>query len=168
MFEFAAPLSGVGEIAVVADSEFPFAAINYDGLRVGERGVTCCGIARVADGGITGKSSEAFGIKNIIHQTHALGHEKIGAVGRTNSGGFLSAMLQCVKSEMAEFRGFGMREDAENSTVIVEVVVVELELLCHECRIASFDVSIAVLDISQISAKNQSAIAVYGNHFMSP
>ena len=77
-------------------------------------------------------------------------------------------MLQCVKSEMTEFRGFGMREDAENSTVIVEVVVVELELLCHECRIASFDVSIAVLDISQISAKNQSAIAVYGNHFMSP
>jgi hypothetical protein len=56
---------------------------------------------------------------------------KIGAVRGTNSGGFLSAMLLSVKAEIGKFRGFRMRENAENSTVIVEVVVVELELLRH-------------------------------------
>jgi hypothetical protein len=96
---------------------------------------------------------------------------KVGAIGGTNSGGFLSAMLQRIKSQIAEFRGLRISERAENSTVIVEVIVIELELLCHVRRIASFDdssnVSRAVLDISQSSAKNQSASAVSGNHFIS-
>ena len=36
VFEFAAPFGGVGEIAIVADGELAFAAINQDRLRVGE------------------------------------------------------------------------------------------------------------------------------------
>jgi hypothetical protein len=171
VFEFATPLSGVRQISVVANSELSFAAINYDRLRVRERGVAGSGIARVADGGIAGKRCETLRIENVLHQTHAFDDVKVGAIGGTNSGGFLSAMLQRIKSQIAEFRGLRISERAENSTVIVEVIVIELELLCHVRRIASFDdssnVSRAVLDISQSSAKNQSASAVSGNHFIS-
>jgi hypothetical protein len=131
MFEFAAPLGGVGEISIVADGEFAFAAINYDWLRVHQAGVTGGGIARVADSRIAGKSGEALGIENICDEAEAFCDMKIISVRGTNSGGFLSAMLLSVKAEVGKFRGFRMRENAEHSTVIVEVVVVELEVLRH-------------------------------------
>ena len=127
MLEFASPLGGIGEISVVADGELTFAAINYDGLRVHQAGVTSGGITSVADGGIAGKSCEALGIENICDEAHAFCDVKIGAVRGTNSGGFLSAMLLGVKAEVGKFRGFRMRENAEDSTVIVEVVVVDLD-----------------------------------------
>jgi hypothetical protein len=131
MLKFATPLGGIGEISIVADGEFAFAAINYDWLRVHQAGVTGGGITRVADGGIAGKSCEALGIENIRDETETFRDVKIGAVRRTNSGGFLSTMLLGVKTEIGKFRSFRMRENAENSTVIVEVVVVELEVLRH-------------------------------------
>ena len=131
MLEFASPLGGIGEISIVADGELPFAAINYDWLRVHQAGVTSGRIARVADGGIAGKSCKTLGIENIGDEPHTFCDVKIGAVRGTNSGGFLSAMLQRVKTEIGKFRRFRMRENAEDSTMIVEVVVVELELLCH-------------------------------------
>lgn len=168
MLEFAAPFGGIREISIMSDGNLALAAINYDRLRIGERGIAGGGITRVADGGIAGKSCETLGIENVLDEAHAFGDAKVGAIGRANSGGFLSTMLQRVKSEITKFRGFGMRENAEDSTVIVEVVVVELELLFQECRIASRDDSIAAEDISQSSAKNKSASAVSGNHRISP
>jgi hypothetical protein len=131
MFEFAAPLGGISEISIVADGDFAFAAIDDDGLRVGERGITGGGITRVADGGIAGKSGEALGIENVGYQAHSFDNVKIGAIRGTNSGGFLTAMLLSVKTEVGKFRGFGMRENAEDSAVIVEVIVVELKLPRH-------------------------------------
>src|ERR1700722_3226081 len=97
MLEFAAPLRGIGQISVVSDGDFAFAAINDDGLRVGERGVTGGGIARVSDGGIARKCCKAFGIENILDESHPFSDAKIGSVGGTNSGGFLSTMLQSVE-----------------------------------------------------------------------
>src|ERR1700679_3508144 len=112
MFEFASPLGGVGGISIVADGEFPFAAINYDGLCVHQAGVTGGGITRVADGGIAGKSCETLGIENIGDEAETFCDVKIGAVRGTNSGGFLSAMLLSVKAEVGKFCGFRVRENA--------------------------------------------------------
>src|SRR5580765_4135505 len=47
VFQLAAPLGGVGKIAVVADGDFAFVAIDQNGLRVEQCFVASSGIARV-------------------------------------------------------------------------------------------------------------------------
>ena len=46
-----------------------------------------------------------------------------GAIGGDDAGGFLAAMLQGIEAEIGELGGFGMAEDAADTTVIVEVIV---------------------------------------------
>jgi len=50
MFELAAPLGGVSEVAVVAEGDLALVAIDHDGLGVEESFVAGGGVARVADG----------------------------------------------------------------------------------------------------------------------
>ena len=56
---------------------------------------------------------------------------QIVAIAGDDAGGFLPAVLQRVETEISEVGGFGMAEDAEDTTLVVEVVVGESELLLH-------------------------------------
>ncbi len=58
MFEVAAQLGGVGQIAVVRERELAFIAIDDDGLGVHQRGIAGGGVARVADGCRAGQARE--------------------------------------------------------------------------------------------------------------
>jgi hypothetical protein len=59
---------------------------------------------------------------------------EIGAVARNDAGGFLAAMLKRVEAEVGEIGSFGMAEDAEDTTLVVEMVVGEGEWLSHFAR----------------------------------
>ncbi len=45
------------------------------------------------------------------------------AVARNDAGGFLAAMLKGVETEIGEIRRFGMAEDTEDTTLVVEMIV---------------------------------------------
>jgi len=60
---------------------------------------------------------------------------EFGAVTGDNAGGFLATMLESVEAEIGEFGGFGMAEYAEDTTVVVEVVVEDV-LSAHEAIIS--------------------------------
>ena len=142
MFERAAQLAGVGEIAVVRQRQLALVAIDDDGLRVDQRSVAGGGVARVADGGGAGQPREHRGLKDFLHQAHAFFEMQRGAVGGDDAGGFLAAMLQGVESQIGELGGFGMAEDAADTAVIVKVIVVEMSHGCLDARsprIGAFD-----------------------------
>ncbi len=123
MLELAAPLGGVGQIAVVPERHLAFVAVDYDGLGVEQRFVASRGVARVADGQAAGKLGENAWLKNFLDFAHGAVEIEFRAVARDDAGGFLPAMLQGVEAEIGEIRGFGMAKDAEDATVVVEVVV---------------------------------------------
>jgi hypothetical protein len=57
---------------------------------------------------------------------------EIVAVTRDDAGGFLAAMLKRVETEVGKVGGFGMAEDAEDTTFVVEMIVgFELEKFAH-------------------------------------
>ena len=86
MLELAAPFRGVGEIAVVAQREFAFVAVNRDGLRVEERFVTRGRITRVADGQASREFGKHAGLKNLFDFAHGTVEMKFVAVARNDAG----------------------------------------------------------------------------------
>ena len=125
MFQFAAPFGGVGEIAVVAEGDFAFVAVNHDGLRV-EESLASAGALNNACGRwrrLPGKLGKHRGLKNFLDVAHGAVEVEFGTVARNNAGGFLAAMLKRVKPEIGEIGGFGMAEDAEHTTLVVKMIV---------------------------------------------
>jgi hypothetical protein len=131
MLEFAAPLGGVGEIAVVAESDFAFVAIDHDGLSVEESFVAGGGITCVAYGECAGEFCEDGGHENFFDFAHGAMEIEIGAIARNDASRFLAAMLERVETEIGEIGGFGMAEDAKDAAFVVEVIVSEGEFLRH-------------------------------------
>src|SRR6185295_11552410 len=95
-------------------------------LRVEQRGVAGGGVARVANGGRTGKTRQHRRLKNFLDQSHTLLQMQRGGIRRDDAGGFLAAMLQRVESEIGEFGGFGMAEYTADTTMVVEAVVFDV------------------------------------------
>ena len=126
MFEPAAQLERVGQVAVVAQRELALVAIDHDRLRVDQRGVAGRGIARVADRGVAGQALDHLRRENFLHVAQASVQVQVRAVGRGDARRFLAAMLQRVEAEIGQLRRFGMAEDAEHAAVIVEMIVVDL------------------------------------------
>jgi hypothetical protein len=106
MLEFAAMFGSVGEVAVVAEGDFAFVAINDDGLRVEQGFVAGRGVARVADGERAGKFRENAGLEDFFDFAHGAVELEFCAVARDNAGGFLAAMLEGVEAEISG-RGSG-------------------------------------------------------------
>ena len=131
MLEPAAPFGGVGQIAIVAERDFALVAVNDNGLRVEQRFVAGGGIARVADRQVARKLREHAGLKNFFHFAHGAMQMQIDSVAGDNAGGFLPAMLQSIKSQVGQLRGFFVAEDPEHATFVVKVVVGVCELLRH-------------------------------------
>src|SRR5271155_4053787 len=127
MFEAAAQLKRVGKIAVVSYGQLALIAIDHHRLRIGERSFTGCGIARVANGGSAGKTREHSRRENFLHQAHRFVELERIAIARSDAGGFLPTMLQRVKTEIGELRRFFAAEYAEDATLVVKVIVVEMK-----------------------------------------
>src|ERR1700674_1419488 len=56
---------------------------------------------------------------------------QFATVARNDSRRFLAAMLQGVKAQICELRGFGMAEDSAHAAVIVKTVVFDLDEAVH-------------------------------------
>ena len=153
MFEGAAQLAGVGEIAVVRQRQLALVAIDDDGLGVDQRGVAGGGVARVADGGGAGQARQHRGLEDFLHQAHALFEVQRGAVGGDDAGGFLAAMLQGVEAEIGELGGFGVAEDAADTAVIVKLIVVEMNHGCSDARSPRTARSMAPAQIARSEAE---------------
>ena len=135
MFEGAAQLEGVGEVAVVGQRQLALVAINDDGLGVDERTISGGGVARVAHRGRAGQALEHLRLKNLLHRAHAFFQVQRSAVGGDDARRLLPAMLQGIEAEVGEFGGFGMAEDSADTTVIVKMIVVYANhLFCPEPR----------------------------------
>src|SRR5216684_7076492 len=102
MLELAAPVGGVGEIAVVADGDFALVAIDHDGLSIQKGFVAGGGIAGVADGTVAREFREDAGDKDFFDFAHSAMDVEIGAVAGDDAGGFLAAMLESVETEVGE------------------------------------------------------------------
>jgi hypothetical protein len=81
----------------------------------------------VADGETSRKFGEHAGLKNFFDFAHGAMEVEIRAVARNDAGGFLAAMLECVEAEVGEVGSFGMTEDAEDTTLVVKMIVGEGE-----------------------------------------
>ena len=121
MFERAAKLAGIGEIAIMRESEFAFVAVDDDWLGVDDGGIAGGGVAGMAYRGGAGQARQHGRQKNFLHQAHAFFEMQRSAVGRNDAGRFLTAMLQRVEAEVGELRRFGdhrklpqRRNDREN------------------------------------------------------
>src|SRR3984957_4044919 len=136
MFELPPPLSSVGGISVVAERHLSLVAIDQNGLRVEQCFVASGGIACVADRRVPRKRAQYAGRENFFHFAHGTMKMQVAAIAGNDSGRFLAAMLQRVKAEIRELRGFFVAEDAEHTTFVVEVVVSKSELMRHILTIA--------------------------------
>ena len=77
---------------------------------------------------LPGSFASTRGLKNFFDLAHGLVQVQVVAVAGDDSGGFLAAMLQRVQTEIGEIGGFGMPEDAEHATLVVEMIVGVSEL----------------------------------------
>src|SRR5579864_1217819 len=66
-----------------------------------------------------------FRRKNLLHVAQRFVNVQIVAIRGSNARGLLPAMLQRINAEIRKLRGFRVAEYAENSTLIVEVIVLE-------------------------------------------
>ena len=71
--------------------------------------------------------------ENILHVAQALVHVNIRTVGRSDSGGFLPAMLERVQPEISHFRSLGVPKNTEHATMVVKMIVVDLYQTIHAC-----------------------------------
>src|SRR5215472_10887201 len=148
MLKLAAPLGGVGQIAVVTERNLALVAVDHNGLGVQQRFVAGRGIPRVADGQAAGQLRENAGLENLFNFAHGAMVLEFQAVACDDAGGFLTAMLEGIKAEVNQIRGFGMAKNAEDATMVVEVVVRETEKVAH---------SSAVLLVERIDGVNRNA-----------
>src|SRR5882757_9953852 len=131
VLQFAAPVRGVGEIAVVPKRHFALVTVDHDRLRVQQSLVTCGGIARVADSEISGQVGQHRRGKDFFHFAHRAMQMQLAAIAGDDSSRFLAAMLQRIQAKIGQLRGLFMSEHAEYPTFVVKMVVGVSELLHH-------------------------------------
>src|SRR5882757_6729970 len=131
VLQFAAPVRGVGEIAVVPERHFALVAVDHDRLRVQQSLVTCGGIARVADSEISGQVGQHRRGKDFFHFAHRAMQMQLRAIAGDDSSRFLATMLQRVQAKIGQLRRLFMSEHAEHTTFVMKMVVGVSELLHH-------------------------------------
>ncbi len=100
--------------------------LDHQRLAVLERGRAGGGITIVADSGGALEAIDHVAVEDVGDETHPAMRDQRLAVGRDDSGGFLSAMLQRIHPQVGEIGGLGMAEDAEDAAFLVEGVEVGL------------------------------------------
>ncbi len=98
----AADLPRVHQIAIVGQRNHALVAVHHDGLGVQQRRISGGGIAVVTDGNIAAEGLKHGLVEDVGDQTHSPMRAQALTVGRDNSGGLLSAMLQLVQTKVGE------------------------------------------------------------------
>ena len=110
--------------------------IDAQGLHILEACPARSGIAVVPDRHRAGQTCQGLLRKNICNKALPLFDIELFAVIRDNAGSFLSAMLQRVKTEIGEVRGFFMAVNTEHGTFVVELIGRnQREFVGHDVRI---------------------------------
>src|SRR5487761_1585041 len=131
MFQAAAQIQRVGQVAIVRQRQLAFIAIGNERLGVHQCGVARGGIARVADRHRARQARNHVRREKFLHQAHALFDAQLRAVGRGDARRFLPAMLQRVEAKIGELRSLFVAENAEDAALVVKVIVVEMESVVH-------------------------------------
>jgi hypothetical protein len=76
----------------------------------------------MSDSHIAGKSVNNSRRKNIVNKAHLAMAIDPGAVGCSDTGALLAAMLESVQSQICHVSGFRMTENTENTTLFPEFV----------------------------------------------
>src|SRR5438876_724474 len=108
----------------------------------------------VANGQTARELREHAGLENFLDFPHGAVHVQLFAVAGDDAGGFLAAMLQRVKTEISEVRGFGVTEDAEDTTLVVKMIVGKCEFLAH------FAVSVRSNELAQASRRVSMGLSI--------
>ena len=143
MLEPAAHFQRIGQIPVVSKRQLSLIAIDHHGLRVHQRCIACRRITRVADGCVARELRNHTRCENILHVAETLVHMDIHAIRRSNAGRFLSAVLQCVESQVGQFRGLRMPKNPEDAAMIVKMIVVDLYQAIH-ARVARASIALSI------------------------
>src|SRR5207247_11267143 len=122
MLELAAPLRGVGEIAVVAESDLALVAVDHDGLRVEKSFIAGSGVARVADGEAARELREDARLENFFDFAHGAVRVQLFAVAGNDAGGLLAAMLKSVPTELGAIVRSRVAGDTGNTPLVVGVL----------------------------------------------
>jgi hypothetical protein len=120
--EVVAQLTGVDEIAVVRDRDLAVRAIDEERLCVLEGAVTRGRVPRVTDRKVAAQTGERLLFEGVRHLTHAADHPHPGSIRDRDPGALLAAMLQSVEPERGQARRFGVPEDAEDATLVLEFI----------------------------------------------
>ncbi len=99
-------LSGVGQVAVVAERDGTAGGATQRGLRVLPAGRPGRGVASVADGDVAGERVQRVLVEDLRHEPHVFVDEDLLAVAGRDAGRLLAAVLQRVEAEVAEFGDF--------------------------------------------------------------
>ena len=85
---------------------------------------------------LPGSFARTRGLENFFDLAHGAMQVQFVAVAGNDAGGFLAAMLQRVEAEIGEVGGFGVAEDAEHTTLVVEMIVGEWRVCFSSVRVA--------------------------------
>ena len=124
---------GVGEVAVVPDSEAAEFEIGEQRLHVAQHRLTGGGVAVVADGARAWQLGHDPGVREVLadQAEAAMGVEAATVVG-DDTRRFLAAVLQSVQAEGGDGGGVGTVPDAEYATFFMRLVVVDFDFLHQE------------------------------------
>src|SRR2546425_333490 len=131
LFPYTTLFRSVGEVAVVAERDFALVAIDHDGLSVEKRLVAGGGVTRVADGQAARELRDDARLKNFFDLAHRAVHVQLFAIARNDARRLLATMLEGVEAKVGEVGCFGVAEDAEDTTLVVEMIVCAGDFACH-------------------------------------
>ena len=128
-------LSGVGQVAVVAERDAAAVVLAVGRLRVLPRAGAGGGVAGVADGDVAGEAAEGDLVEDLRDEAELLVDDDALAVADRDAGGFLAAVLKRVKPVVRELGDlFTARESAEDTAGVAGPGIV-VQIVGKSCRI---------------------------------
>ena len=120
--EIVAQLTRVHDVAVVTKSDLPVRAINQDRLRIQQLALSGRRVAHVTDRHWPRQRRQRLAVEDIRDVAHGARDAHLRSVRGRDAGALLAAMLQRVQPQVRHVGGFGMSEDAEDTTLVFEFI----------------------------------------------
>ena len=125
-------LTGVGQVAVVAQRDGSVGGRPEGRLRVVPGAGTGRGVARVTDREVPLERRERGLVEDLRDQAHVLVDEDLVAVADRDAGRLLAAVLQRVEAVVGELRDLlARRPHAEDATGVLGCAVMGVEVVCQ-------------------------------------
>ena len=117
VFELAAQLGGIDQVAVVRNGERAAAVVDEERLGVGDAVGAGGGIADVAHRHVAGQLVEPVAAEDLVDEPLVLEDLELVAVAGDDPGALLAAMLKGIEAEVDHLGGLGMTEDADDAAL---------------------------------------------------